>query len=204
MAASGALNEGQVYDIVGANDEGTWWQICCIEGGGDGWVRADLIEIIGQLDEVAVLDIATPVPTPIPTDTPIPPTPTPAPLFYRGIGPIFMPTNNPWVTIWGKVFGGVGDGYPVPGWRMQVKKDGVIVATSEPSSSNYEFSAPAGTQFGNRVTYNTKLEIQNPGIADWEVYIIDAGGTIQSPVVGFTTNPANPNREIFVGFLAAE
>ena len=75
----------------------------------------------------------TPTNTPIPTDTPVPPTPTPAPLFYRGIGPIFMPTNNPWVTIWAKIYGGVGNGYPVPGWRIQVKKDGVVVATSDPS-----------------------------------------------------------------------
>ncbi|MCO6452510.1 MAG: SH3 domain-containing protein [Caldilineales bacterium] len=200
----GALTEGRTYDIVGANDEGTWWQLCCLDDGQQGWVRADLIEIVGTLDNVTVHNIDTPVPTPIPTDTPVPPTPTPAPLFYRGIGPIFMPTNNPWVTIWAKIYGGVGNGTPIPGWRIQVKKDGAVVATSDPSGQNFEYSAPAGTEFGNRVTYNAKLEIQNPGIADWEVYVIDAGGMVQSPVVGFTTNPANPNREIYVGFLAAQ
>ncbi|NOX63565.1 MAG: SH3 domain-containing protein [Chloroflexi bacterium] len=201
----GVLQQGQVYDIVGANPEGTWWKLCCIDGGREGWVRADLIEISGPLDQVPVFTINTPTPRPTPTATPIPPTPTPVPAFYRGIGPIFMPTNNSWVTVWGKVYGGVGEGYPIAGYRLQIRrKGGGIAATSEPSRPVFEWSAPEGDEYGNRVQYNVKLELFNPGINTWELYLIDAAGRIQSPIIEFTTSPDNPNKEIHVGFLARQ
>jgi hypothetical protein len=115
-----------------------------------------------------------------------------------------MPTNNEWVTLWVKVYRGSGDGEPVPGWRLQVKRNGVVVATSEPSASVFQYSAPPGQEFGNRQLYNIKLEIQNPGTAEWEAYLIDAAGKRQSPIITFTTQPGNQRREIYVGFLAAQ
>lgn len=201
----GEVHKDESYGIVGANPAGDWWKICCFDNNQSGWVRGDLLEISGPLGDVPVVIVNTPTPPPTATFTPIPPTPTPPLLFYRGIGPIFMPTNNPWLTLWVKVYRGAsGDGEPVPGWRLQVKRNGVIVATSEPSANVFQYSAPPGQEFGNRQLYNIKLEIQNPGTADWEAYLIDAAGVRQSPVITFTTQPGNQRREIYIGFLSAQ
>ncbi|RME86369.1 MAG: hypothetical protein D6775_00230, partial [Caldilineae bacterium] len=136
------------------------------------------------------------------TPTPIPPTPTPGLGFYRGIGPIFMPTNNRWITLWVKVYGGSGEGYPIAGWRIQATCNGAVVGVSEPSAATFHYSAPPG--YGNRVLYNAKLEFPDPGTATCQAYLIDAGGVRRSPVVEFTVQPVNPNREIYIGFLAVQ
>ncbi len=197
----GQIGRGEVYDILATNLERSWYQICCLPNGQEGWVNGALVEITGPTEFLAVLDIPTPPPTepPPPTDTPEP-TPTPAPLFYRGEGPIFMPTTNDWVTLWIKVYDRFGS--PLPGWRLQIRRNGVVYATTPPSRDVLEYSAPPG--FGNRKLYNLKYEIPAPGIADWEVYLIDNNGQIQSPIVPFTTTPTNPNREIYIAFLFAQ
>ncbi len=200
----GTARQGETYNVTGTNPTGTWWRICCLAGEKEGWVRSDLVTIRGSLNDIPVIQVPTPTPRPTATPTPIPPTPTPGLLFYRGEGPIFMPTNNNWVTLWVKVYGGTGEGYPIEGWRLQVRRNGVVVATSQPSLPYFQWSAPPGEEFGNRVQYNLKLEIPNPGQADWEVYLIDQGGVRRSPIVVFTTSPTNPNREIYIGFLAAQ
>jgi len=198
----GVVQPGQEYGIDGVNESGTWWRICCIDGDKKGWVRGDLLEITGPLNEVAVIAVPTPTPRPTATATPIPPTPTPGLLFYRGRGPEFRPTNNVIVTIWAKVYGGTGEGYPIPGWRMEVKREGSVVAVSEPSNSFFEKNAPADFDYGD--LYNVKIEIPNPGVASWEFYIIDNDGVRRSPIAEFTTRPENPNREIWAAFLSAQ
>ena len=200
----GSVTQGETYHVTGANATGTWWRICCLGESKEGWVRSDLVEISGDLNQIPVITVPTPTPRPTATATPIPPTPTPGLGFYQGVGPIFMPTNNDWLTLWVKVYGGTGEGYPVSGWRMEVKRNGVVVATSEPSLPYFQWSAPPDQEFGNRVQYNLKLEIFQPGQAEWEAYLIDGGGVRRSPVITFTTSPTNPNREIYIGFLAAQ
>lgn len=197
----GEVRQDEVYSIISTDPSGIWWELCCLEGGQSGWVRGDLIAISGPLNEIEVATINTPTPIPTSTFTPVPPTATPPPLFYRGEGPIFMPTNNNWVTLWVKVYDRAL--LPVDGWRLQVTRDGIVAATSQPSLKFFQYSAPEGTQFGNRVQYNIKLEIQNPGTATWQVYLIDGAEVVQSPIVDFTTQPGNERREIYIGFLSA-
>ncbi|MCP4167837.1 MAG: hypothetical protein GY759_18365 [Chloroflexi bacterium] len=200
----GEARQGEVYGITGTNESGIWWKICCLEGNKQGWIRSDLAEITGPLDEIAVLDIATPTPRPTATATPIPPTPTPGLAFYKGIGPIHMKTHNDWLTLWVKVYSGnAGDGFPIPGWRMEIKRDGIVIAVTEPSADFFQYSAPPDKEFGNRVIYNLKKEVLNPGTGRWEVYLIDGGGVRRSPIVEFTTSETDPNREKYIGFLAA-
>jgi uncharacterized protein YgiM (DUF1202 family) len=199
----GSVRQDSEHKVTGANASGIWWRICCIDGDKEGWVRSDLVEISGSLNDIPVIQVPTPTPRPTATATPIPPTPTPGLGFYRGIGPIFMPTGNNWLTLWVKVYQGTGQGTPVSGWKLQVRRNGSVLTTSQPSLPYFQWSAPPGKQFGNRVQYNLKLEIQNPGEAEWEVYLVDGGGVRRSPVVNFTTSPTNPNREIYIGFLSA-
>lgn len=196
----GVVQQGQEFGVTGANGSGTWWQICCLEADKKGWVRVDLVEITGPLNEVAVITVPTPTPRPTATATPIPPTPTPGLLFYRARGPEFRPTNNELATIWVKVYGGAGDGYPIPGWRLEIKRDGQVVGVSEPSRDFFEKNAPADFDYGD--PYNLKYEILHPGTASWEFYLIDSNGVRRSPIVEFTTQPSNPNREVWVAFLS--
>lgn len=44
---------GEVREIVGKNPDGTWWQLCCY-GDKFGWVRADLVQVIGSTANVPV------------------------------------------------------------------------------------------------------------------------------------------------------
>lgn len=200
----GQASQGQVFPIVGVNSAGTWWQICCLDGGLSGWVLGTLISISGNTDALVASDIPTPPPPapPPPTDTPtpIPPTATPAPLFYVGEGPLHFSTNNEWLTVWTKIYNATGA--PVPGWRVQLRRGGQVVLTSEPSRDVFDFSAPPDR--GNRKPYNIKVELRNPGVGDWELYVIDGAGQIQSPIVRFATSSGDPNREKFVGFLSAQ
>lgn len=199
----GQAQQGQVFSIVGVNSEGSWWQICCLDGGLSGWVMGSLISISGDTDGLTASDIPTPPPPPAPaptdTPTPIPPTPTPAPLFYAPEVQHF-PTTNRWLTLWVRVYNPALA--PVPGWRVQLRRNGQVVLTSDPSRDVFEFSAPPDR--GNRKLYNIKIEVLEPGVGDWELYVIDGAGQVQSPIVRFSTSDGDPNREKYVGFLSAQ
>ncbi len=71
---TGGLAPGDGVTIVGKNQAGDWWQVCCV-GTREGWVAASVVTTSGPLDTVAV---AANIPTPPPTATAAPPTATPA------------------------------------------------------------------------------------------------------------------------------
>lgn len=74
----GQMRQGDTADILARSADGSWWQVVLADGS-EGWVFANLVTVVGPLDQVAVAqDIAPPPvqPTPTPAE---PPTPTPAP-----------------------------------------------------------------------------------------------------------------------------
>ncbi|MDH7487483.1 MAG: PA14 domain-containing protein, partial [Anaerolineae bacterium] len=56
---------GQTYDIVGRNQDSSWWQICC-PAGRTLWVSASLVEASGPLANVPV--VPAPAPEPVITE----------------------------------------------------------------------------------------------------------------------------------------
>jgi hypothetical protein len=113
-------------------------------------------------------------------------------------------TDNDLATLWVKVYSGsAGTEYPVEGYRLQIKRNGVVFATTTPSTAVFENSLLGGPIKDTFLQYNIKYEVPSPGAADWEIYLIDASGNIQSPVVKFTSSPGNMNKQIYIGFLAA-
>jgi uncharacterized protein YraI len=40
----GAVNQGQSFDIIGRNPEGTWWQFCCVNGQ-NAWIFGELVTV---------------------------------------------------------------------------------------------------------------------------------------------------------------
>lgn len=210
--------------IVGKNEDGTWLQICCISGAPQ-WVATQHVTINNDISAVPVLPAEPPPPptvTPFPTETPTEtPTPTATPFpFELAIGPQFFPSNNEFLTIWGKLYVGTPPTEEAaPGYYLTVEFEGIPRPNSagdQPSMDHFEFSAPPGS--GSRVVYNVKYEYRPPdpssvdpsgqltplellGTGTWKVYVSDGVGNQLSPEVTFTTSPFNPNREIYVGWV---
>ena len=63
------LAAGTQLAIVGKNDAGDWWQVCCVDEQ-PVWVLGELVDEQGSLDTIAVA--ANILPSPTPTATPVP------------------------------------------------------------------------------------------------------------------------------------
>ena len=208
--------------IIGRSEDGAWLEICCVSGQ-SAWVVAAHITVVNDAGGVPISlaapappPTATPIPSPTPTET-VTPTPTRYP-FEKAIGPQFFPTDNQFLTIWGKIYVGVSPYEdPAPGYYLTVQFEGFERPNSAgniASTDTFEFSAPPGS--GSRVLYNYKYEYRPPdprtiggdatplqllGTGTWTIYISDGLGTQLSDPVAFTTAPSNPNREIYIGWV---
>jgi len=76
----GTISAGERKDIIAANKDTTWWQICCLSGEPI-WIEARLVQHHGGTDDIPVVIVPPPVPTPTqmrtPTKKPTVPPPTP-------------------------------------------------------------------------------------------------------------------------------
>jgi len=91
------VGQGEEFEIIGKNPDGSWWQICCVSGQ-EVWVFSQLAQA-QDAGAVAVAQLIPPVPTPIPP-TLIPPTPvppTPLPYVPPTALPYVPPTALPYV-----------------------------------------------------------------------------------------------------------
>ncbi len=210
--------------IIGRNTEGTWYQLCCVNGASV-WVAANSVRTVNDTSNIPLIAGATP---PTPTWTPtatwtptITPTPTSTPFpFEVAIGPQFFPTNNDFLTIWVKLFIGTPPTEEAAeGYLIKVLFEGFERPPTngqQASRPDFDFSASPGA--GNRVSYNLKYEYTPPdpktldpnatqtridliGTGNWTVFVTDGTGKQLSPAVTFTTLPANPNREVYVGWV---
>lgn len=224
------LGPGIPIAIIGRNTEGTWYEVCCVNGASV-WVAASHVRVVNETQQVALV-VAQPPPTFTPTFTPtatptetLTPTATPFP-FERAIGPQFFPTQNDFLTIWAYFFVGVLNDVnrpeePAEGYFLEVRFRGFDrpnTSAERPSTNTIEYSAPLGA--GNRVKYNYKYEFSPPseptpapgeiatprpcdllGQGAWQVWVRDGAGNQLSDVVEFSTDCNNPNREVYLGFV---
>lgn len=198
----GEIHRGETYAIQGRTPDSGWWQICCVEGR-LAWVVAQFVQPQGVLTFVPVLEYPptptiTPTPTPTPTFTP---TPTPLPPFEIARGPEFpFPTDNPILTIWVWVYEGApGQEKSLPGYRLTVLRDGVDV-----SSQVYSHGDPVRQTLPSEggFKYNLKYELEDPGMADWVIYLSDAAGRKLSPETRFTTKgAARRNLVVYIAYI---
>jgi hypothetical protein len=210
--------------IISRNPEGTWYEICCVNGFSV-WVAASHVRVVNDPGG-APLVVAQGPPSPTPSFTPTwtptvtaTPTSTPYP-FERAIGPQFFPTDNQFLTIWVKLFiGAPPTEVPAAGYCVDVKFEGFDrpnTNVDQASKDVFEWSAPQGA--GNRVQYNYKYEYTPPdpkatnpnttetrlnalGTGTWTTFVTDCAGRQLSDAVTFTTSPSNPNREIYIGWV---
>lgn len=208
--------------VIGRSEDGNWLEICCVSGESV-WVVTSHVVVNNDITNVPV-SFSAPPPPPTPTFTPTPsptvtltPTPTRYP-FERAIGPQFFPTNNEYLTIWGKLYVGVSPNEDaVEGYALAVEFEGFDRPNALGmvfSEDDFQYSAPPGS--GNRVLYNYKYEFRPPdpstlntgvtrlqllGTGTWSVYVTDGTGAQLSEPVTFTTAPSNPNREVYIGWI---
>jgi len=83
---AGQVTKGNRLEIVGKNQAGDWWQVCCVNNQ-QAWIVGRLVQVEGDAGIVKVAANIPPPPPPTaaprPTATPKPaaPTPTPKPLY---------------------------------------------------------------------------------------------------------------------------
>ena len=181
--------------IVGQNSEGTWYQICCVNGDAV-WVAKNHVQALNSTSGVSLIladSPPTPTATGTPTETPtITPTPTATPYPFQIVeGPLFFPTGNELLTIWTKIGANSGGGLaPLPGYFLRVlfrNRDDQSTFDSrpntkgeQPSADYFEFNVPPGSGSGNRVDYNYKFEFmppdpqaEDPNTTDTRATVID-------------------------------
>lgn len=214
--------------VVGQNPQGTWFQICCVNGESV-WVAKTSIQAVNDTTDVTLV-LPNPPPAPTMTSTPSPtptitPTPTVTPYpFQVSWGPLYFPTNNELLSIWAKIAGPAGE--PLAGYYLQVEfrnredgssfQDRPNTKGEQPSTDDYQFNVPPGTASGNRVEYNYKYEFiapdpaaEDPATTEtrltlidgyWRMYVVDGAGRQLSDAVEFNTLLGNNNREVYVAW----
>lgn len=211
--------------VVGRIPEGTWLQICCVNGESV-WISADVVRVVNEVARVALV-LTGPAPTP--TDTPtVTPTPTATPIVYPfeiAEGPLYMPTNNGFLSIWGKIFvGEYEDGLPLEGYYYDLSFQGFerpntlgdvrsndyyerlfrqsFPEREKPFNYKYEYK-PFPTEAGPTDNYaaNRQASIDALGNGTWTLILRDGTGRQVAPEVLFTTATNNMNREIYIGWI---
>ncbi|MFN8439166.1 MAG: hypothetical protein U0175_00210 [Caldilineaceae bacterium] len=175
--------------VTGRNTEGTWLQICCVNGRSV-WVAASNVRVLNDVSNVPLLVGATPPPpTPsfTPTDTATA-TPTPTPTKYPfelALGPQFTPLeiNGRLLTIYAKLYVGnytpvtaagcirpptpqpANKEVPAEGYFLRVTFEGSdrpSTNTIIPSTGGTYFQCSAPPGAGNQNEFNYKYEYRVP------------------------------------------
>jgi cell division septation protein DedD len=211
----GTANLGERFEIVGRNAEGTWYQICCVNGQ-QGWVSGELTdEENEELAQVVAAPTAAPVaqapaePAPTqppaaapaePTATPAPAAPAPAPagdacagiggdgckFKIRG-GPSFAANGGTELKLQlGFIHSGIDGGQPQSSYFVWVEKDGQKL----PVPDSVRSYSPA--QQGPQGTYNYEYKLapnQLPGgtvAGNYVIWVLDGNGERDSQTFSFT------------------
>lgn len=213
--------------IIGQNPEGTWYQLCCVNGN-TVWVAAGHVVVNNDPSGAQLL---VPEPPPPPTPTPTfteTPTVTPTPTatlfpFDRALGPEFFLTNNEFLTIWVELYVGTPPTEdPAAGYFLKVLFNGLERPGTngiQVSSDELKFVNPPDqdkNQGYKNLRYNLKYEYMPPdpksinstqtrvqliGTGTWRVWVIDGAGNQLSDVVEFQTDPNSAYREVYIAWV---
>lgn len=181
---AGAVEQGQSFDIVGKNPEGTWWQFCCVNGQ-EVWIFGELVTADNAGSVAVAQNIPAPpepvaaAPAPVeqaPAPEPPAEEPPPAPAaanagacggddgckFRISGGPVKMQNSGFELKIQAAfIHSGVDGGQMQGDYRIGIEKDGQLITTFGDTRSIALTSndGPAG-----RYNYEAKVGVdQIPG-----------------------------------------
>ncbi len=208
------LEAGTKVTVVGRNQAGDWWKICCVNGA-DVWISDALVQVEGPLWTVAeVVDIP---PTPVPPPT-VGPSPTPAPTAttawtFRVESMEEFPLGMDLFRIDTVIYNGA---VPLWGYRLRIRNValGQEWISGESQAAGWDWTIVQWPDDG-LVVANAGVECPNPvrkglrcvrsnlkwdsykanlpgGTGPWEVTVIDRAGNPLSATLQFHTNPGNP------------
>ena len=198
------VERGAEFDIVGRNADSSWWQICCVEGGGNAWIIAEYVDTLGNVDTVPVSDPNNPNPpvqangtapaAPAPTPT-LAPTPVPQVAFDLKTQEQFPETGL--VRVFLYVYAGND---ALEGYSLRVTKDGQELPVSGLSFGGQ----PAFTwpfQDARQRYQNFKIEFSDvPAAGVWVVQLVDSASATVGPAATFTLADNDPQQELYVRY----
>lgn len=220
----GIVGQGEFFDIIGRNDAGDWWQVCCYVDT-PFWVADEFVDIQGGSAPQA----AAPPPTPVPP-TPVPPTaapqaappPTSAPAAPQPTAPPAQPTTAPAAepapaepefdfalkateqfpeTNVPRIFLYVFENdQALSGYSLKITKDGAELPANATS-----FGPQAGftwpIESARQRFQNMKAEFpgQSPA-GTWVVQLVDSGGNPVGPEATFNLTAGDENQELYVRY----
>ena len=199
----GQVSQGMSFDVIGRNQAGDWYQVCCVNGE-QGWIFGTLATVDNP-DLVAVAQ-AIPTPLPAPTAAPAPPTNTPAPAAppaaadpcanIGGDGCKFRITSGPSSGGNGGgelklqflfIHSGVDGGQPQGSYFVALEKDGQRLAIPD-SVRSIALNANQGAL--GRYNYELKLSLDKlPGnnvAGNYTGWVLDGNGERDSRNFSFS------------------
>jgi hypothetical protein len=181
-AVMGRLTAGQAFPVTGKNERGDWYQFDF--DGQPAWVIANLVNVSGEPDAVAVAQNIPPPPTPRPTARPQPrptsppappaqpqPTAVPAKRYEFNIAKLQRCDPNAGVTyVNGTVY---KNGQPINGKMVAFSyaPDGPVVATIQAGPH-------AGYPGWSTGFYSHILQANGPREGNWYFWIVEGGQRI--------------------------
>ena len=208
------LDAGTQVTVVGRNQAGDWWKVCCVNGG-DVWISDSLVRADGPLWTVAeVLNV--PPPPPPPPTVPVPPTPAPTPTYawpFRAEGVAEeYPLGKDYFRVDAVIHNGA---VPLWGYKLRIRDvaTGREWLTDESQSAGWDWTIVQWPDDGQPVI-QASIECANPtrkglrciktnlkwdsnrvqaplGPGPWEVTVVDRAGNPQSSPLRINTSPIN-------------
>jgi hypothetical protein len=220
----GAATQGQAFDAIGKNADGTWWKFCCVNGQ-EAWIFGELVNVenselvpVAQDIPAAPVAAAPPVATPAPAapaeqpaNTPAPPPPAGAVnagpcggddgcKFRISGGPSFADNGGGEMKL--LLFfkhSGVDGGQPQGDYRLGIERDGQLI-TAFGDAKSIALSSSQGP-FG-RYNYEAKVGAGNlPGgtlEGNYSFWVLDGNRERDSDV--FTMYVPPGQGEIWIEF----
>ncbi|MCB0199770.1 MAG: SH3 domain-containing protein [Caldilineae bacterium] len=191
----GQVLNGARLQIVGRDETGDWWQVCCFEGSAV-WIADEVVRTEGPLELVALspdLPTATPVP---PTATPEAaaaattpePTAEPGDLSFSETSETF-PFNQDYFRVAAKVVNAAGT--PLDGYYLRILNETTGQQwISDPSEDVWQVTAPNAAFADYReanATFDTRGKAPLAASA-YAVWLVDGRGHQLSPVVRLAQN----------------
>ncbi|MEZ4767774.1 MAG: SH3 domain-containing protein [Caldilineales bacterium] len=188
----GQVLSGERLQIVGRNEAGDWWQVCCFQGR-NVWIADEVVQAVGPLELVALspdLPTATPIPVE-PTATPeaAAAATTPEPAAQPGDG-AFNPASEtfPFNQDYFRVAARIEDaaGAPLDGYYLRVLNETTGQQwISTRSENEWQATAPNAAFADYReanATFDTRGKAPLAGNA-FAVWLVDGRGRQVSPAV---------------------
>jgi hypothetical protein len=186
----GQVLQGERLEIVGRDQDGQWWQICCFQGE-TGWLSDEVVSAEGPLEVVALApDLPTPTPEAAPTAeaAAVAPPPVQGDLLFGLTEETTYPFSQDYLRVGVKA--NDGDDTPLAGFYLRVVNETTDQQWLSPATSSgpWQVTAPS-VDFADfrqaNLIYDTRGQSMLAGNS-FALWLVDGAGRQVSPTVRYT------------------